>query len=273
MGPEELTNSDEAKVSAEGRAESAAVSTFRGPEPAPPRLTGRFSATQWAVGLVVVALLAYPVVRWTIKPGTGSSPASPNPQVLGPSAQAMLNRSFALYQAGKYEEAIVLGTALVKDNPNSADGWNNLAASYAAVGRWDDAIRSAQQALRIVPDHKLAIGNLTFAQKAQASGAKPPAPAGPGTLPYLLNLSAEQYRAGKFHECVENASKARELDPVSSVAYNNLGACYAALGMFDEAIRAEQEGVRLDPGNQLAKNNLAYAMQQKKIRDSLRESK
>ena len=145
---------------------------------------------------------------------------------------------------------------------------------YVALGRWDEAIASAQAALALVPEHQMAKGNLAYAQKAKAGGAPAPAQApAAGTLQFFLNLSAEDYRGGKFPECIEDAGKAIALDAKSSEAYNNRGACYGSLGMFDEEIASEQESVRLNPGNQLAKNNLDWALQRKKIRDSVREKK
>jgi tetratricopeptide (TPR) repeat protein len=254
MGPEELPSNGERDVPAAEPAPEHSV-----PAPGPKRV----DVTQWVIGLVVALVLAFPLLHRLIHRGDdAAAPAAAN---LSASDQTMLNQSFALYQAGKYDEAIAVGQALVKANPNVASGWNNLSASYAKLGRWDDAIRCAQQALRIEPGHELAKGNLAYAQSAK-TGA-------PGTLQYFLNLSAEEYRAGKFPECIADAAKAIDLDPQNAAGYNNKGACYGSLGMFAEEIQAEQEAIRLNPANQLAKNNLNWALERKKVRDSVREKK
>lgn len=264
MGPEELPNGGEpapaARVAPEKLAPVAGVK--------------RVDVTQWVIGLVVALVLAYPLIHRLMDRSASISPNDGAGSTLSAAEQTMLNQSFALYQAGKYQEAIATGQALVRANPNAASGWNNLAASYAKLGRWDDAIRCAQQALRIDPGHQLARGNLAYAQNAKANGGPPPdQSATPGTLQYFLNLSAEDYRTGKFPECIDDAGKAIQLDPQDAAGYNNKGACYGSLGMFDEEIQAEQEAVRLNPANQLAKNNLDWALQRKKIRDSVREKK
>jgi tetratricopeptide (TPR) repeat protein len=223
--------------------------------------------------LVVLVLVGYPVVKWATNTGESpvipTSPASPIPAA----AQALLNQSFALYQAHKYEESIAAGKSLVKEYPKIADGWNNLAASYAALGKWDDAIQCSQEALKLDPGHQLAKGNLAYAQKAKATGALPSAAAPADSLQGLLNLSAEYYRQGKFPECIDAADKAIQLNAGSAEAFNNKGACYGSLGMFEEEIQAEQEALKLNPGNQLAKNNLAWAMEKKRVRDSVREKR
>ena len=292
MIPEEL-KSDEPQVPAEeipseataagqgadGEAGSrrrriAARPTFGEPEQPAPAGMKRFSATQWVIGfVVVVALLGYPLLHRALDSGDSSASAGAS-TAPNAAAQTMLNQSFSLYQAHKYEEAIAVGKILVRDNPKFADGWNNLAAAYVALGRWDEAIESAKAALVLVPDHQMAKGNLALAQKSKASGAPPPGQ-GPaaGTTQFFLNLSADDYRTGKFPECIDDAGKAIAMDPKSSEAYNNRGACYGSLGMFDEEIASEQQSVRLNPGNQLAKNNLDWALQRKKIRDSVREKK
>jgi tetratricopeptide (TPR) repeat protein len=233
----------------------------------------RFSVTQWVLGLVVVALLAYPLVRRATESASagGDTAAGPAGPALSPSDQALLNQSFAYYQAGKYDDAITAANALLKNNPKASDGWNNLAAAYGALGRWDDAIKSARQALQLAPNNQLAKGNLAYAQKAKDSGAAPSQ--APGSLAYFLNLSLADYQAAKFPECIDAAGKAIKLSPNSSQALNNRGACYGSLGMFDEEVRDEQEAVRLDPANQLAKNNLNWALTQKKNRDAVREKK
>ena len=48
-------------------------------------------------------------------------------------------------------------------HPDSADAYNNLGASYAALGLRDPAIDNALHALRIRPDYALAQSNLAWA--------------------------------------------------------------------------------------------------------------
>ena len=49
-----------------------------------------------------------------------------------------------------------------------------MAAAYASLGQWDQAIQAAREALRIQPDFQFARNNLEFAlsQKRQAGASK-----------------------------------------------------------------------------------------------------
>ena len=78
---------------------------------------------------------------------------------------------------GRFDAAIDTAHHAVLLDPSSADGYNNLAAGYAAVGMWDEAIDSALTALQIRQDYPLARNNLAWAleQKrlGRADGASP----------------------------------------------------------------------------------------------------
>jgi tetratricopeptide (TPR) repeat protein len=175
-----------------------------------------------------------------------------------------LNASFRLYQAGRYQEAIMAAKAALKADPSSADAYNNLAVTYAALRMWDDAAQNAQEALRINPNYQLARNNLIWImQEKQKAPSSPPASSNsPAAQPYVT-LSVQFYQAGKFSECITAANQAIKLDPQLAEAYNNLAACYASLRNWDGAIRAANQAVLLKPDFQLAKNNLAWALQQK----------
>ena len=129
-----------------------------------------------------------------------------------------LDRSYELYQAGRYTEAIAAAQAVLKANPNSADAYNNLAAAYAGLKMWDEAARNAQEALRLRPDYQLARNNLVWIlqEKQKIAGAAPPAPAQAAVAAnagQLLNLSMQLYQSGKYPECIAAAKQAIKLDP------------------------------------------------------------
>jgi tetratricopeptide (TPR) repeat protein len=59
------------------------------------------------------------------------------------------------------------------------------------------------------------------------------------------------------------AKKALALKPDSALAYNNIGAAYAALAQWDLAQESERAALRVQPGLEIAKNNLAFYERQK----------
>jgi protein O-mannosyl-transferase len=102
-----------------------------------------------------------------------------NPERLGtPPAETaadLLNTSLRLYQAGDFRGSIDAAARALQIKPDSAEAYNNIAASHASLREWDEAIASAREALRLKPDFALARNNLRWAEgeRAQtAAGAK-----------------------------------------------------------------------------------------------------
>jgi protein O-mannosyl-transferase len=97
--------------------------------------------------------------------GTPPAPAANTPEYF-------LNQSLAHYQAHRNQECIDAARQALKLRPDYADAYNNIAAAYASMGRWDDAIQNAQQALRIRPDYQLAKNNLAWAESEKKKRGK-----------------------------------------------------------------------------------------------------
>jgi len=211
---------------------------------------------KWLLTVLIVALVAYPLVRRLRDNGSGASPA-----VDLKSADTQLNRSLQAYQAGNYQEAIAAAHAALKARPGFALAWNNLAVSYLGLKMYDEAIHAAGEAIRLQPDLQLARNNLVWIQqeKAKASGP-PPAPLKPGTADYYLDQSLKYYQAGAFQQSIDSARRALAIDPAMAAAYNNIAASYASLKMWDRAIESAQKALQLKPDFQLARNNLNWAL-------------
>jgi len=89
-------------------------------------------------------------------------------------AAALIDRSLALDQAGRYEDSIAMARAALKIDPESALAWNNVAAGYESLHRWDEAIAAAQKAVALKPDFQLAKNNLAWSlQQKSSAGGKP----------------------------------------------------------------------------------------------------
>jgi tetratricopeptide (TPR) repeat protein len=53
-----------------------------------------------------------------------------------------------------------------------AEAWNNIAADYEAMRRWDDAIAAAQKAIALKPDFQLARNNLAWSVAQKKLGVR-----------------------------------------------------------------------------------------------------
>jgi tetratricopeptide (TPR) repeat protein len=215
---------------------------------------------RWIAVSALVALMAYPLVprvieRWRT-PSAAAQPAD------------FLALSLEFYRAGRYQDAVAAATMAVTQDPSSADGYNNLGVSYAALGQWDKADQSLQQALRLNPGNVLAKNNLVWVQ-----GEKLKARAAAGSADFYLSQSVQEFQAGKFENCIQSAQAALRLRPSLAEAYNNISCCYIGLQKWDLAIQNAQEAIRLNPDFQLAKNNLAWAQSEQAKHAGRSESK
>jgi tetratricopeptide (TPR) repeat protein len=63
-----------------------------------------------------------------------------------------ISQAFRLFRDEKYEETLVVTTALLHDNPNMLDIWAIHSRALAKLGRPEEAIDAAKQGLRISPN-------------------------------------------------------------------------------------------------------------------------
>jgi protein O-mannosyl-transferase len=98
-----------------------------------------------------------------------SAAAMSNPSVKA-SAEELINESLRLNQAGKYAESIAAARKALQLDPNSAEAWNNIAANWEALHRWDDAIAAARKAISLKPDFQLAKNNLAWSLSQKTAG-------------------------------------------------------------------------------------------------------
>ena len=105
--------------------------------------------------------------RQSTAPSSESSPALKT-------AADLLNDSLKLNRQGKLEESIVASRAALRLDPNMAEAWNNIAADYEGLHRWDQAIAAAEKAIALKPDFQLAKNNLAWSlsQKRLVQGGK-----------------------------------------------------------------------------------------------------
>lgn len=210
----------------------------------------RPSLLHWGIAVVVVPLILYPLARWM----EGPVPAP---------GQSEMETSYQHYLAGRYQDAIISAKAAVAADPNLAGAYNNLAVSYMALNRTDEAIQAVQEAIRLQPDSQLSRNNLAWFQREKSQASLPPIPAAAAAqAAALLNESLQQYQAGRFRECLDTSTRSATLNPRAPGAFINMGICAGNLGLWDVAIRNTEEAIRLDPTSSLARNNLAWIQQQ-----------
>ncbi len=180
--------------------------------------------------------------------------------------------SLAQYRQAQYNQAIASARKALALDPNSAEAYNNIAASYGAMQDWGRAIDNVRHALVLNPALQIARNNLAwYLQRSSPSTA--PVSGSAKTADDYLTDSLHLYQAGRYDESVAAARSALKLRPNFAEAWNNIAAADASMHRWDDAIVAANKAIALKPDLQLAKNNLAWALSEKAKSNGLNSSK
>jgi adenylate cyclase len=120
----------------------------------------------------------------------------------------------------QYNKAVEEAEKAVALSPNSSSSRRHLAAIYNYVGKREEAINLAKQAIRLNP----------FAR------------------PYYFEALGEAHlMAGQYEEAIEAFKKALHLNPKDSVSIMNLAIAYSLLGREEEARAMAEEFLTISP--------------------------
>lgn len=177
-----------------------------------------------------------------------------------------------------FERTVKVSASYPETLPNA---WNNLGLLATREGRTDDAIGYFQEALRVSPDHFIALENLGNAYRLQkrweearktleqALGVKPQDPEANYSMGMVFAQTGETARAEEY------LRRALQLRPGYPEAINNLGVLLLRTRRRDEAVAKFEECIRVAPGFDQSYLNLArvYALEGEpdKARAVLRE--
>ena len=152
---------------------------------------------------------------------------------LNPQARdAYLNLGDALYEQGRYAEALDVTRIAVERRPEHFQAHFNLGAILDALGRFEEAETHLRRAIALNP---------------QAQNAH-------------LNLSKALYEQGRYEAALEAARVAIEQDPDFVEAHFNLGAILNMLGRFEEAETHLRRAIVLNPQDVDAHFSLGAAL-------------
>ena len=101
--------------------------------------------------------------------------AKPAPQTLpaaNMTADGWLIASLRANQAGEYQQSIDDARAALKLRPDYPEAYNNIAAAYEAMHKWDEAIAAAKEAIRLRPGFQLAKNNLEWSISQKKLGVR-----------------------------------------------------------------------------------------------------
>lgn len=149
--------------------------------------------------------------------------------------------------------ATLINWPLQKDSGAGAAGYNNLANALAKQGKVDDAIRAAQQALKVQPDYGIAhynLGNL-YMQTGRSDLARRHFEESLRLLPNYADAHSNYGQllaeGGDLTAGMAHFHKAIALNPSVGRAHLNLGVALAKTGRMAEAVAPLQRAVALNP--------------------------
>lgn len=150
-----------------------------------------------------------------------------------------------------------------------ANSWNNLGLLAARDNHTDEAIRGFQEALKLSPDHTIALVNLggAYRQQKRWDDARK-------TYEHALELNASDAEANyglgmvfaqnnDTARAFDSLQRALQLRPIYPEALNNLGILYLRTERRDQAVATFEQCIRVAPTFDQAYLNLArvYAIE------------
>jgi len=125
-------------------------------------------------------------------------------------AEARFLKGLILVNQDKLEAAIKIFEALTKDYPELPEPYNNLAVSYSALGRFDDARKALQAAITTHPSYATAhenLGNIYAMMAADAYNHALSLDKGNAAARDKLALMSELFSVGTMHSTPNQSSK------------------------------------------------------------------
>ena len=138
----------------------------------------------------------------------------------------------ASHQASIFKNPITLYQDTLDKNPSCTLAHFNLANTFAATGRLEEAVEQYRQALRIEPDYVEAHNN----------------------------LGSTLVRQGQINEAIDQYRKALEIEPNNGFTYTNMGIALLNAERTPEAIECLEKAVRLADNYGDAHYNLGVAL-------------
>ena len=161
--------------------------------------------------------------------------------------------TFAILRGHDYRSAEVLWTDVIVHYPANPRAHGNLGVAYLAQGRWEDALASCREQIRLDPadvDGHVGAGcaltNLGRAAEAlpyfaEALRRKP------DDLAAHNNLGIALAALQRWPEAAREFAAALQAQPADAILHHNLAVVLDRLGRRDEAAREDEAALRLRP--------------------------
>ena len=176
------------------------------------------------------------------------------------------NRSLALLNLGRFKEALESADKALQIRPDLPEAWTNRSAALIGLGRFKEALESADKALQIKPNLPGALTNRSGALiglgrfKEALASADKALQFKPDFYMAWNNRDIALLNLGRFEEALESVDKALQIKPDLSEAWINRSGALMNLGRFKEALESVDKALQIKPDLYLAWNNRSGAL-------------
>ncbi len=172
----------------------------------------------------------------------------------------------ALYEQGRYEEAIDSFRVAAEHRPNYAKVHSNLGMVLNKLGRFEEAETHMRRAIALDPKTKIRyqrLGNALYGQGRYAEAAdayRVSAEHRPDYPQAHSGLGAALNELGRFEEAETHLRRAIALDPNHTEALYHLATLRFKQQRYDEAIELLQHLISIEPGHARALGDIGVAL-------------
>jgi len=182
--------------------------------------------------------------------------------------QVHIEQGVANAELGQYEAAIADYDAALRLDPDHAVALVNRSLAWIALGRYEEAIADYDAVLRLDPEQVGAWANRGAAKAKLGRHNEALADydaalrLDPNHVLALANRGLARIALGRYEEAIADFDSVLRLNPDNAGVYNNRGWVKARLGRHEEAIADYDAALRLDPNNAMAYTNREQARAQ-----------
>ena len=163
---------------------------------------------------------------------------------------------------GRYAEAEGEFTTIMQ--ANDPRGLPGILEAKVGQGQWPQAIKIADDQLRLAPDrddYRVALAKIYFRAGKYAESAaeyQKLIDRNPKSADFYVRLGEAKVTGGDTNGALEALKKAKELDPADPAPSLRLALLYDSQGRHDEARKSYEDALKIRPDDPTALNNLAY---------------
>jgi tetratricopeptide (TPR) repeat protein len=171
------------------------------------------------------------------------------------SKEQWLEEGYLLFNARRYDEALVAFARAAKLDASFADAYEGRGTTLYYLGQMDEALQAYDHAIRLNPSYASAFsgkGNVLFENKYYAEALKSYEHAtnlDPNLVDAYVGQGNALYYLGDYKEAIAAYDKAIKLDPSSGAAYSGKGWVLWHARHYQEALAAFEHAYRLEPDN------------------------